>query len=190
MAEDFGNLFANFEYILFGTEITHFNFKCDIECIDKIFNIVLWFLHRIYVAKVRAKHFTCPFKTLGFLPRKKQSVIGLFGRVMNNNVELCCDWLFYSAARFISSQEWKKGRKIYISILSHTVISLGNYTVNKMRASGPLLIYRALKLLSNGRLLTFTFEIRDRTYSVYTTERQYLSHILQDQMLVSGAQGL
>ncbi len=28
----------------------------------------------------------------------KQSVIGLFGRVMNNNVELCSDWLFHSAA--------------------------------------------------------------------------------------------
>ncbi len=37
---------------------------------------------------------------------------------------------------------------------------------------------------------TFSFEIRDRTYSVYTMERQYLPHILQDQMLVSGAQDL
>ncbi len=34
------------------------------------------------------------------------------------------------------------------------------------------------------------FEIRDRMYSVYTMERQYLPHILQDQMLVSGAQDL
>ncbi len=61
----------------------------------------------------------------------KRSVIGLFGRVMNNNVELCSDWLFHSAAHFISSQEGK----IYISILSRVVISLGNYTVYKMRAS-------------------------------------------------------
>ncbi len=38
--------------------------------------------------------------------------------------------------------------------------------------------------------ITVTVEIRDRTYSVYTMERQYLSHILQDQMLVSGAQDL
>ncbi len=37
---------------------------------------------------------------------------------------------------------------------------------------------------------TFTFEIRDRTNSVYTLERQYLPHILQDQMLVSGARDL
>ncbi len=37
---------------------------------------------------------------------------------------------------------------------------------------------------------TFTFEIRDRTFSVYTMERQYLPHIWQDQMLVSGAQDL
>ncbi len=38
----------------------------------------------------------------------KRSVIGLFGRVMNNNVELCSDWLFHSAAHFISSQEGVK----------------------------------------------------------------------------------
>ncbi len=36
----------------------------------------------------------------------------------------------------------------------------------------------------------FRFEIRDRTNSVYTMERQNLPHILQDQMLVSGAQDL
>ncbi len=37
---------------------------------------------------------------------------------------------------------------------------------------------------------TFTFEIRDRTNSVYTMERQYLPHILQDQIFVSGARDL
>ncbi len=37
---------------------------------------------------------------------------------------------------------------------------------------------------------TFTFEVHDRTYSVYTMERQYLPHILEDRMLVSGAQDL
>ncbi len=36
----------------------------------------------------------------------------------------------------------------------------------------------------------FHFEIRDHTNSVYTMEQQYLSHILQDQMFVSGAQDL
>ncbi len=36
----------------------------------------------------------------------------------------------------------------------------------------------------------FHFEIHDRTNSVYTMERQYLPHILQDQMFVSGAQDL
>ncbi len=51
----------------------------------------------------------------------KQSVIGLFGRVMNNNVELCSDWLFHSAAHFTSSQEGNTG-KIYILILSRAVI--------------------------------------------------------------------
>ncbi len=54
---------------------------------------------------------------------------------MNNNVELCSDWLFHSATHFISSQEGNTG-KIYISILSRAVIALGNYSVNKMRASG------------------------------------------------------
>ncbi len=49
----------------------------------------------------------------------------------------------------------------------------------------PLLICWALKLLLNAQsLFSFTFEIRDRM------ERQYLPHILQDQMLVSGATDL
>ncbi len=43
--------------------------------------------------------FTCQFTTLGFVPRMKWSVITLFGRVMNNNVELCSDLLFHSAAQ-------------------------------------------------------------------------------------------
>ncbi len=51
------------------------------------------------------------------------------------NVELCSDWLFHSAAHFTSSHEGNTG-KIYISILSRAVISLGNYTVYKMQASG------------------------------------------------------
>ncbi len=51
---------------------------------------------------------------------------------MNNNVN---NWLFHSAAHFSSVQEGNTG-KIYISILSRAIISLGNYTVNKMRASG------------------------------------------------------
>ncbi len=38
--------------------------------------------------------------------------------------------------------------------------------------------------------IVFYFHFRDRTYSVYTMERQYLPHILQDQTLVSGAQDL
>ncbi len=36
----------------------------------------------------------------------------------------------------------------------------------------------------------FHFAIRDRMNSVYTMERQYLPNIVQDQMLVSGAQDL
>ncbi len=55
----------------------------------------------------------------------------------------------------------------------------------------PLLICWVLKLLSNAQsLFSFTFAIHVRTHSVYTMERQYLPHILQDQMLVSGAQDL
>ncbi len=117
------------------------------------------------------------------------ALIGCFTVLLN--VELCSDWLFHSAAHFSSSQERNTG-KIYISILSHAVISLGNYTV-KTNAGirEQLLICWALKLLSNARsLFTFTFEIRDRTNFVYTMERQYLPHILQDQMRVSGAQDL
>ncbi len=48
--------------------------------------------------KFSRNSFTCAFTTLGFLSRMKRSVIG-FGRVMNNNVELCSDWLFHSAAQ-------------------------------------------------------------------------------------------
>ncbi len=48
----------------------------------------------------------------------------------------------------------------------------------------PLLICGALKLLWNARsLFSFTFEIRNRTNSVYTMEQQYLPHIFQEQML-------
>ncbi len=87
------------------------------------------------------------------------ALIGCFTARLN--VELCSDWLFHSAAqcwallwladsqrgsmlssaligcftvRLISVAHRKEtGRKIYISILSHAVISLGNYTGNKMR---------------------------------------------------------
>ncbi len=37
---------------------------------------------------------------------------------------------------------------------------------------------------------TIAFYFRDHMNSVYTMERQYLPHISQDQMLVSGAQDL
>ncbi len=55
--------------------------------------------------------------------------ITLFGRVMNINVSKCgsFQWL---------TQLGGNTGKIYISILSHAVISFGNYTVNKMQASG------------------------------------------------------
>ncbi len=36
-------------------------------------------------------------------------------------------------------------------------------------------------------MIVFYFHFCDRTNSVYTMERQYLPHILQDQTLVSGA---
>ncbi len=81
--------------------------------------------------------------------------------------------------------KYEMGGKIHISIHSLAVISLGIYTVVYIIACirEPLL-WLALKLLLNAQTLfsfTFTFEIRDRTsYSVYTMERQYLPHILQD----------
>ncbi len=54
---------------------------------------------------------------------------------MNNNVELCSDLLFHSAAHFTSSHEGNTGRNIYILILHCAVISLGKYTVYKMWAA-------------------------------------------------------
>ncbi len=41
------------------------------------------------------------------------SVIGLFGRVMNNNVELCSDWLFHSVASSHSRKETQGGKYIF-----------------------------------------------------------------------------
>ncbi len=48
----------------------------------------------------------------------KWSVIGLFGRIMNNNVELCSDWLFHSAASSHSRKETQGGKYIFQYILS------------------------------------------------------------------------
>ncbi len=55
---------------------------------------------------------------------------------MNNNVVIIMlrSALLLLAAHFSNSQEGNTG-KIYISILSRAVISLGNYTANEMRAS-------------------------------------------------------
>ncbi len=74
---------------------------------------------------------------------------------MNNNDELCSDWLFHSAAYFSSSRIRKEtqGKYIFQYFLAYIETTL-KYTI------------------------------------VYTMERQYLRHILQDQMLVSGAQDL
>ncbi len=44
------------------------------------------------------------------LPRMTRSVIGLLGRVKNNN-ELCSDWLFHSATH---QQEENTGSRTYI----------------------------------------------------------------------------
>ncbi len=47
----------------------------------------------------------------------KRSVIGLFGRFMNNNV-LCSDWLFHSATH---QQEGNTGRKIYSQLYRQVI---------------------------------------------------------------------
>ncbi len=46
---------------------------------------------------------------------------------MNNNVELCSD-CFTVRLISVALTAGRKHRKIYISILSRAVISLGNYT--------------------------------------------------------------
>ncbi len=48
----------------------------------------------------------------------KRSVIGLFGRVMNNN-ELCSDWLFHSATR---QQEGNTEENIHLNTFSRSYI--------------------------------------------------------------------
>ncbi len=105
---------------------------------------------------------------------------------MNNNVKLCSYWLFHSVAHLPHSRkETQGGKNIYFNTFSQ----LYRRVIINAGIRELLLICWALKLLLNARSL-LTFEIRDRTYSVYTIERQYLPYILQDQMLFSGAEDL
>ncbi len=89
----------------------------------------------------------------------KRSVIGLFGRVMNNNVELCSDWLFHSAAHFSSLQEGNTG-KIYIQYflaqLYRWVIILYIKCGKQGAAINMLGIETAFK-----RMIAFYFHFRD-----------------------------
>ncbi len=54
----------------------------------------------------------------------KRYVITLFVRVMNNNVELCSDWLFHSAAHFSSLHNRKEiqGENIDFNTFLHSYI--------------------------------------------------------------------
>ncbi len=87
------------------------------------------------------------------------SVIGLFGRVMNNNVELCSDWLFHSVASSHSRKE-TQGRKIYISILSPAVISLGNILYIKCGHQGAAINMRGNETAFKCTI-AFYFRFRD-----------------------------
>ncbi len=134
------------------------------------------------------------------------ALIGCFS--VRLNVELCSDWLFHSAAQCCTLL-WlavsQCGLMLSSALIGCFTVRLNVGYLNTFSRSyiigllgnihagirEPLLKCWALKLLSNARLLyRFTFEIRDRTNSVYTMEKQYLPHIWQDQMLVSGAQDL
>ncbi len=54
-------------------------------------------------------------------PRITWSVIGLFGRVMNNNVELCSDWLFHSTAQCWALLWLAVSQYGSFQLISHTV---------------------------------------------------------------------
>ncbi len=165
----------------------------------------------------------------------KRSVIGLFGRVMNNNVELCSDWLFHSAAQcwallwlafsqcgsmlnsaligcftvrlnvelcsdwlfhsaahFSSSQEGNTGKYIlqyFLSQLYSRVIIL----YIKCRHQGVVINMRGTETAFKCAIaFYFHFRFRDSWSHVLCLYYggQYLPHILQDQMLVSGARDL
>ncbi len=105
----------------------------------------------------------------------------------------CSGWVYYGTPK---GNKYEMGGKdtfqYFLWKLNHWIFIL--YITAGIRE--PLLCL-ALKLLSNAQLLfriTFTFKIRDRTYSVYNMElymeRQYLPNILQDWMFVSGAEDL
>ncbi len=73
------------------------------------------------------------------------ALIGCF--TVRLNVELCSDWLFHITAHFSSSHSTNETHKIYKSVLSHAVISLGNYTVNNcFRMHDRILLSRSHKL--------------------------------------------
>ncbi len=106
---------------------------------------------------------------------------------MNNNVELCSDWLFTVQLISLTHRKETQGKYIFPYFSRSYIVS--NYTVNKMRASGAAINMRGTETAFKCTIV-FYFHFRDRTNSVYTMERQYLPHILQDQTLVSGAQDL
>ncbi len=105
------------------------------------------------------------------------------------NVELCSDWLI--SVRLISVADSKKetqgGKYIFQYFLSQ-LYRLVIILYIKCGHQGAAINMRGIETASYS--FTFAFEIHDRTYSIYTMERRYLPHILQDQMLVSGAQDL
>ncbi len=102
------------------------------------------------------------------------ALIGCF--TVRLNVELCSDSVFHCVAYFTSSHEGNTGRKIYISILSCAVISLGNYTVYKCAHQGAAINMQVTETTFKN-MIDFYFHFRDRTNSVYTMEKQYLPHI-------------
>ncbi len=85
---------------------------------------------------------------------------------MNNNVELCSDWLFHSAASSHSRKETQGGKYIFqyfFAQLYHRVIIL----YIKYGHQGAAINMRGTETAFNARsLFTFTFEIHDRTNSV------------------------
>ncbi len=132
----------------------------------------------------------------------KWSVIGLFGRVMLSSaligcftvrlkVELCSDWLFHSAGHFSSSHSRKETQGKYT--FQYFLAQLYSWVIIldiKCWHQGAAINMRGMETAFEC-MITFHFHFRDsRSHELCKLQRQYLPHILQDQMLVSGAQDL
>ncbi len=98
------------------------------------------------------------------------ALIGCF--TVRLNVELCSDSVFHCVAHFTSSQGEKYIFQYFLALLYCWVIIL----YIKCGHQGAAINMRVTETTFKNTI-DFYFHFRDRTNSVYTMEKQYLTHI-------------